>query len=108
MTFCCTNMVLAPAAVSIFDHLERRRFDVAHLFWGHYPALVGHLVQRFATGVVSSVLLGAYDLDEDRYAVRVPGSVPVAQNAHMVWTHSRSNLARRRALRVPDAKVHCV
>ncbi len=101
-------LALAPMAVTIFERINAGRFDVVHLFWGHYPALVGHLTQRFAPHLVSSVFLGAYDIQEDQYGSFVPGSVPVAKRADTVWTHSRSNLERFRALGIPEGQVRCV
>ena len=101
-------LVLAPTAVAHFRQIDAGAFDVVHLFWGHYPSMVAHLVQRFAPRVVVSVFLGAYDIQEDRYGSFVPGSVPVAKRADLVWTHSRSNLERFRALGIPEERVRCV
>ena len=101
-------LALMPSALAIFARLRRRSFDVVHCFWGHYPALVGFLVQRFEPQLVSSVFLGAYDLDEDRYSAAVPGSAPVARAADMVCTHSRSNLALLRRLGIAEDKVRLV
>lgn len=80
-------LILAPRALDIFAALRRRPPDVVHLFWGHYPALVGHLVQRHLPRVVVSMFLGAYDL-VGRYAV----SEPVARAADVVWTHAHENI----------------
>ena len=101
-------LILAPIAVAHFARIHAGAFDVVHLFWGHYPSMVGHLVQRFAPGVVTSVFMGAYDIQEDRYGSFVPGSVPVAKRADLIWTHSRSNLERFGALGIPEDRVRCV
>ncbi len=101
-------LALMPSALAIYGRLRERSFDVVHLFWGHYPALVGYLVQRFEPQLVSSVFLGTYDLDRDRYSAAMPGSAPVARAADTVWTHSRSNLEPLRRLGIPESKVRLV
>jgi len=101
-------LVLAPRALTVFAAIATRRFDVVHLFWGHYPSMVGHLVQRFLPEVVSSVFLGAYDLDEGRYGSWLPGSAVVARRADLVWTHSVTNVPRLLSFGVPKQKLTCV
>jgi glycosyltransferase involved in cell wall biosynthesis len=81
------SLALATGALVAFEEMQRRRFDVVHLFWGHYPALVGHLVAQFLPEVRLSVFLGAYDL-----RATYPGSGSVARRADVVWTHADANL----------------
>jgi glycosyltransferase involved in cell wall biosynthesis len=99
---------LVPSAMSIFSRLVCGKFEVIHLFWGHFPSMVGHLAQRFAPDVVASVFLGAYDLDTDRYGSWLPGAVPVARGADVVWTHSRTNIPRLLALGIAPTRLRCV
>ncbi len=96
-----STVALMPSAFVIFDDLRRGRYDVLHLFWGHYPTMVGHLAHRFAPGVVRSVFLGAYDL-----VMEYGGSRPVARAADAVWTHARVNRPALQALGVPDETTH--
>ena len=37
---------LIPACFYILSQLKKEKPDVVHLFWGHYPSLVGFLVRR--------------------------------------------------------------
>lgn len=101
-------LALSPRALTIFADVATGRFDVVHLFWGHYPAMVGYLVQRFLPDVVSSMFLGAYDLDEGRYGSWLPGSAVVARRADHVWTHSRANCPRLRSIGVKEDQLACV
>ena len=101
-------VLLVPSALRITASIGRGRFDVVHLFWGHFPAMVGLLLQRYFPDVVVSMFLGAYDLGDGRDGRFLPGSRVVAQRADLVWTHSRSNLPRLRSLGVPDARLRCV
>ncbi len=96
-----TSVALLPSALVAFDDLRRGGYAVVHLFWGHYPAMVGHLLERFAPEVVRSIFLGAYDLTEG-----YGGSAPVARRADTVWTHARVNVPDIVRLGVPAASVH--
>ncbi len=94
------SLALLPRAFDILARLRRDRPDVVHLFWGHYPALVGRLVLEHLPDTVLSVFLGAYDL-EWRYG----GSAPVARRADTVWTHAAHNLPALRELGIPEERV---
>jgi colanic acid/amylovoran biosynthesis glycosyltransferase len=83
------GLLLLPRAFDIVAALERRRPDVVHMFWGHYPAIVGHLVQSRLPNVVTSISINAYDLEWE-----YPGTPPVARRADVVRTHAHVNLER--------------
>ncbi len=95
------SLALLPGALVVFDDVVREEFDVVHLFWGHYPALVAHLAQRFAPRTVRSVFLGAYDL-----LANFGGSAPVARDADVVWTHVAANRDAIAQLGVAPEKIH--
>lgn len=92
---------LLPRCLDILADIEAQAPDVVHLFWGHYPALVGALVQRFLPGIPVSVFLGAYDLER-----RYPETAPVARRADAVWTHAHANVPELEALGVPADRIH--
>ncbi len=83
------SLVLLPRALEIFSRLEQARPDVVHLYWGHYPSLVGYLVARFLPDTVLSMSLGPYDL-----GINYGGSRSVAQQADVVKTLARVNVPR--------------
>jgi len=97
------TIVLLPRAVEISLAIEKRHPDVVHLFWGHYPCLVGALVRRFVPAVHLSVFLGAYDLLKG-----FPESVRVANDAHSVWTHARANEQILRRMGIDNPNLHVV
>ncbi len=101
-------LALVPSVLAVTERLVRGRFDVVHLFWGHYPAMVGLLARRALPDAVASMFLGAYDLDEGRYGGWLPGSAPVARRADVVWTHAHANVPRLRALGVDADRLRCV
>jgi glycosyltransferase involved in cell wall biosynthesis len=81
------SLALCPRAMGVHGSIRRRRPDVVHLFWGHYPSMVGFLAQQGAAPPRVSMFLGAYDLEMD-----YGGSAPVARSADVVWTHARANI----------------
>jgi glycosyltransferase involved in cell wall biosynthesis len=97
------SLILLPRSLDIYAKIRDERPDVVHLFWGHYPAIVGHLVRQYLPDIVLSMFLGAYDL-ETRYA----GSASVAQVADVVWTHARKNISMLVNLGVSAARLRVV
>lgn len=97
------SVALVPRAVQLFVQIERERPDVVHLFWGHYPALVGYLVQKYLPRTAVSVFLGAYDL-----VMRYGGSASVARRADVVWTHAQLNVRDIEALGVSRDRLQVV
>jgi glycosyltransferase involved in cell wall biosynthesis len=94
------TLALLPRSLDIFFTLKRSPPDIVHLFWGHYPAIVGHLIQRYLPGSVLSIFLGAYDLRR-----RYPGSALVARTADVVWTHAQANIPEIRHLGVEPDRI---
>lgn len=83
------SLLLAPSVLDVYHQIEVDQPEVVHLYWGHYPSLVGHLVQENSRSIVVSVSLGAYDL-EARYG----GTGPVARRAELVRTLGKVNIPR--------------
>lgn len=81
------SFILLPSALSIFNKLYKENPDVVHLFWGHYPSMIGYLVKRYMPDTVVSQFLGAHDL-----VTNYPGSAALAKNADVLFTHSKANL----------------
>lgn len=94
------SLILVPRVLQLVETIRGERPDLVHLFWGHYPAMVGHLVRREMPGTVLSVFLGAYDLTWN-----YGGTAPVARDADVVWTHARENIPAILRLGVPAERV---
>jgi glycosyltransferase involved in cell wall biosynthesis len=56
------SLILVPKSVAIFEEIRQDKPDVVHLFWGHYPALVAWLIDRYLPTQKWSIALNAYDL----------------------------------------------
>jgi glycosyltransferase involved in cell wall biosynthesis len=81
------SLILTPRSLDIFTHLEKEQPEIVHLNLGHYPCLVGHLVQSHLPHIPVTISLAAYDL-----LTRYGGSTPVAQRAVMVRTLALANV----------------
>lgn len=94
------SLVLLPRVLQVVELICRERPDVVHLFWGHYPALVGHLIRKRLPDTVLSIFLGAYDLTWN-YGI----TPEVARSADVVWTHARENVPAIVRLGVDEARI---
>jgi glycosyltransferase involved in cell wall biosynthesis len=95
------SLTLVPRSMGILSELQRDRPDVVHLFWGHYPSLVGFLVLDALPTAVLSLFVGTYDLER-----RFDGTGWVARRAALVSTHARCNFPDIEAFGVPPGSIH--
>ena len=95
------SLVFVPRSLGILESLSRERPDVVHLFWGHYPCIVGFLILKALPDIALSVFLGAYDLTR-----AFGGSGWVARRADVVWTHAACNLPDLERLGVDRGRIH--
>ena len=86
-------LLLVPRSLTLLERIEQLRPDVVHLYWGHYPSLLGILVRHRLPGILVSQFLGAYDLEE-----AFPLSGVMAGRADYLVTLSRANVPAISAL----------
>ncbi|ENO75234.1 glycosyltransferase [Thauera sp. 27] len=96
-------LAFVPASFFVLKELRRERPDVVHLFWGHYPSLVGQLVLSDLRSVKVTMFLGAYDL-----AMRLAISGDLARRVSGVFTHARANLHELAEVGVAASSVSVV
>ena len=101
MTQLLVGLAFVPRSMGILASLEREQPDVVHLFWGHYPSIVGFLVLARLPRTVLSMFLGTYDLTR-----LYRGSAWVASRADLVSTHARWNVPVLEALGAPQQRIH--
>ncbi|MEX2534095.1 MAG: glycosyltransferase [Trueperaceae bacterium] len=98
------SLGLLPRAFDILSMFEKHPPDIVHIFWGHYPALVGYLVQQRLPRVPVSIALNAYDL-----TMKYGGSIEVIQKADFVRTLAAVNVpAVARHAEVPESRVEVI
>jgi len=97
------SLMLLPSVLGHFDKVYRSKPDVVHLFWGHYPTMLGFLVKRYMPGTVVSQFLGAHDL-----IAGYPGSAALAEEVDLLFTHSKSNIPIIQKLGINAESVNVV
>ena len=97
------GLAILPSAFAVLRQLAEDEPDVVHIFWGHFPAIVGVLARRALPGAVVTTFLGAYDLHE-RYRT----SVTLANLADGMFTHVHANVPTIVSLGVDEEKVRAI
>jgi len=97
------SLILFPSCIAIFRAVFKDKPDVVHLFWGHYPSMVGYLVNKYMPDTVLSMFLGAHDL-----VTAYPGSTDLSENSDVVFTHSKSNLPMIKRIGIDGSKVNVI
>ena len=82
------SLLLVPRAFDVLADIERQQPQVVHMYWGHYPTIVGYLVQRRLPSTVTSVSIVAYDLERE-----YGGAIDVVRHADVIRTHAVVNRA---------------
>ena len=80
------SYILIPSAVSCFLRVKKYKPDVVHMFWGHYPVMVGYLVKKHMINTKTSMFLGAHDL-----RIGYVGSRYFSRQADYCFTHNYKN-----------------
>lgn len=93
-------LALTPRMLDIFRECWRQPPESVYLFWGHYPAWLGHLLLRCLPGVHVAQCFSAYDL---LYAF--PPALDLARRAHSLWTITAANRPVLTAQGLPAAQV---
>lgn len=80
------SLVLLPRSFYIAHSLTKNGIQNVHLFWGHYPSLVGLAIKGIAPHINVTLSLGAYDLVRN-----LPLSRFLSKHARLV-THAQGNV----------------
>lgn len=94
---------LIPASFYILSQLKKQKPDVVHLFWGHYPSLVGFLVKKVLKDIKISMFLGAYDLE---YNLNI--SKNLAKNADFIFTHAKANIPQLNKMNIKTDRINVI
>lgn len=92
-----------PQSMFIISCLKKKRPEIIHLFWGHYPSVTGYMAKKSGLNCKVTMFLGAYDL-EARYDI----SCKFAALADAVFTHSNCNITRLNDMGVPSSSIRVV
>lgn len=97
------SLILLPSTLGHFHRISTIKPDVVHLFWGHYPSMLGFMVQKYMPETVLSQFLGAHDL-----VTNYPGSAALSEKADVVVTHANANIDLLNDRNINTKKVHVI
>ncbi len=97
------SLILLPRSLQLFDKIRKAPPQILHLYWGHYPSLLGLLIQRFLPALPVTQSLSAYDL-HSRYGP----SLVLARKLPVVFTLARANVAEIQSLGVARESIQVV
>lgn len=96
-------LLLLPASFYLLRRLKMDPPNIVHLFWGHYPSVIGYLVRHALPNIKLTMFLGAYDL---RFSLGVSRSL--ASVVDCIFTHAKANLPQLERLGVDLERVSVV
>lgn len=96
-------LAFVPSAFFILKQLEKRKPNILHLFWGHYPSVVAYLVHKRLKQTKISIFLGAYDLE---YSLGV--SKYICNIADYIFTHTKINIAALEKMGINKKRINVV
>ena len=96
-------LLLIPSSIYIYRKIKRNLPDLVHLFWGHYPSIVGYLIKKYLPATKMTIFLGAYDLE-----LNLSISKYVSKKTSFIFTHSKSNIERLMASGFEKSKIKLV
>lgn len=94
--------LIAPSFF-ILSNIKKSKPDVVHLFWGHYPSIVGYLVNKKFPTIQLTMFLGAYDME-----MSLGISRSIAQKAVAIFTHARSNTSFLEAMGIDSNRIKII
>lgn len=87
----------------IVSAVNLRKYDVVHLYWGHYPSLVGLMLSRQTVSPILSLFLGAYDLEKKLEVSKI-----LSAKADVRWTHAHGNISKLMLAQFPCSEEFIV
>ncbi len=97
------SLLLIPRALDLFNRIQRSPPDVVHLYWGHYPSLLGLLIHYLLRNIPVSLSLSAYDLHH-----RYGPSIELGKAAPLILTLAKANVVELRRLGFDDRRVRVI
>lgn len=98
------SLLLVPRAIVIFKKICDQRPDLVHLYWGHYPSLVGWLLKTYQPELPITTFIGAYDLKK-----KYGGTREILAVSKRVFTMAKANVgALEEWFGVPTEKVNVI
>lgn len=86
------SLILVPRSLQIYDFARQHNPDVIHLYWSHFPSLVGYLIQSKLPQIVVSISFVAHDVYYSEFNCKDSYTGSVARNADLIQTITAVNM----------------
>ena len=96
-------LALLPRCLKIANAVRLNNYHIVHLYWGHYPSLLGLILKQRSASNIVSLFLGAYDLEK-----KLKISKLMSFKADVRWTHAQGNLKKLKRLGFPMSDQYIV
>jgi glycosyltransferase involved in cell wall biosynthesis len=94
------GLVVIPRALELLVRYRQQRPDIVHLYWGHFPSIVGYVIKTACPESTVTMFLGAYDL-----TTKFSGTTIMASVADAIFTHAQANIPSIEAIGADPQKV---
>lgn len=95
------SLILLPRSLELYNKIQSGNPDVVHLYWSHYPSLVGYLVQTKLPHILVSISFVAHDIYAENYAC----SRVVARRADFIHTVTAANIPAIESLGISRERI---
>lgn len=99
------SLVLVPRSLQIFNHAQSYKPDVVHLYWSHFPALVGHLIQSKLPEIVVSISFVAHDVYYSEFDTIDSYTGSVARHADLIQSITAANITAIEKYSISKEKI---
>ena len=82
-------LFLLPRCLKIANAVSQNKYNIVHLYWGHYPSLLGLILKQRSVSNIVSLFLGAYDLEKNLKISKL-----MSVKADVRWTHAQGNIKK--------------
>jgi len=97
------SICFIPRVLEIANLIRKDKPDIVHLYWSHYPSLVGYLIKELMPEIKVTMSFIAYDL-----AMRYGPSIKFALIADAVFTIAKIDINTILEFGVPENKLSVV
>ena len=94
------GLMVIPRALELLSRYRQQRPDVVHLYWGHFPSIVGYVIKTAFPESTVTMFLGTYDL-----TTKFSGTTIMASAVDAIFTHAQANIPSIEAIGVDPKKV---
>lgn len=99
------SLILVPQSLNIFRLIQKQKPDIVHLYWSHFPALVGYLVQQRMPSMPVSIAFVAHDVYDTEFNTKDSYSGVVARRADLIQSITAANIPEIEKFGIPKEKI---